>query len=90
MLTSNTAETGQSGLDFITAALKAGHKLTLYVRNPDKLPKEISDNENVTIVKGRLDDEDGLKKATSSGATVFVSFAGPVSRSKGTVRFSPL
>jgi hypothetical protein len=60
--------------------------LTLYVRNPDKLPADLSGNANVTVVKGTLEDEAGLHKVTASGATVFVSFAGPVSTSKGTVR----
>lgn len=39
----------------------------------------------MSVIEGTLEDEEGLKKAAVSGATVFVSFAGPVSSSKGTV-----
>jgi hypothetical protein len=69
-------------------ALEQGHSLTLYVRNPDKVPAEIKDNPKVTVIKGSLDDESGLEKAVNSGPTVFVSFAGPTFGSKGTVRLS--
>jgi hypothetical protein len=60
------------------------------VRTPSKVPKEISDNENVTIIQGTLEDEEGLKKAAACGASIFVSFAGPTYGSKGTVRPSLL
>ncbi|KAK5325778.1 hypothetical protein LTR93_003998 [Exophiala xenobiotica] len=76
--------TGQTGLDFCSMALEQGHSLTLYVRNPDKVPAEIKDNRKVTVIKGPLDDESGLEKAVTSGPTVFVSFAGPTFGSKGT------
>ncbi|KAI9733821.1 MAG: hypothetical protein M1818_007088 [Claussenomyces sp. TS43310] len=76
--------TGQSGLDFCTAALKDGYKLTLYLRNPSKLPAEISGNKDVTVVKGTLEDEAAVKQVIASGATIFISFAGPVGSSKGT------
>ncbi|KAH6980673.1 hypothetical protein BKA56DRAFT_550396 [Ilyonectria sp. MPI-CAGE-AT-0026] len=76
--------TGPSGLQFCSAALKEGHRLTLYIRNPAKLPSDISNNTNVTVIKGALDDESGLRLAISSGAKIFVSFAGPVANSKGT------
>jgi len=76
--------TGQTGLDFCHLALSQHHTLTLYARNPAKLPSTIADNENVTVIKGTLEDEDGLRKAVSNGAKIFVSFAGPVSRSVGT------
>jgi hypothetical protein len=66
-----------------------GHKLTLYVRSPSKVPKDISDNENVTIIQGTLEDEEGLKKAATSGASIFVSFAGPTYGSKGTACLIP-
>ena len=80
---------GQTGIDFCNAALPLGHKLTLYVRTPSKVPKEISDNENVTIIQGTLEDEEGLKKAAACGASIFVSFAGPTYGSKGTVCLIP-
>jgi putative NADH-flavin reductase len=77
---------GPSGLEFCKAALTQGHSLTLYVRSPDKLPAEITENANVSVVKGSLEDVPTFQQAATSGPTVFVSFAGPTSNSKGTVR----
>ncbi|PSS23445.1 hypothetical protein M430DRAFT_136392 [Amorphotheca resinae ATCC 22711] len=76
--------TGQTGIDFSNAALEAGHQLTLYVRNPSKVPENIKSHEKVSIVEGQLSDEEKLKQAVASGATVFVSFAGPTFGSTGT------
>ncbi|KAJ5131398.1 uncharacterized protein N7515_007437 [Penicillium bovifimosum] len=76
--------TGPSGLEFCKAALTQGHSLTLYVRSPDKLPAEITDNANVSVVKGTLEDVATFQQAAASGPTVFVSFAGPTSNSTGT------
>ncbi|KAK6063752.1 NmrA family protein [Seiridium cupressi] len=76
--------TGPTGVEFCTKALDEGHSLTLYVRNPDKLPAKISGNDAVTVIKGTLEDEASLEKAVTSGPTIFVSFAGPVMGSKGT------
>jgi hypothetical protein len=59
--------------------------LTIYARNPSKLPADIKGDDKVTTVEGQLDDEASLKQAVNSGAKVFVSFAGPVMDSKGTV-----
>lgn len=77
---------GQSGLDFCSAALQEGHTLTLYLRNPDKLPADIANNANVSVIKGTFDDVSGLERAAACGASVFISFAGPTANSKGTVR----
>jgi putative NADH-flavin reductase len=76
---------GQSGLDFCRAALQQAHQLTLYVRNPKKLPEDVKGNALVSVIKGTLEDESQLRRAITSGATVFVSFAGPTANSKGTV-----
>jgi len=78
--------TGQTGLDFCALALSPSHNhtLTLYVRNPSKLPEALTSNPNVTVIQGTFDDEAGLRKAASCGSDVFVSFAGPVARSTGT------
>ncbi|KAJ5894533.1 hypothetical protein N7495_006224 [Penicillium taxi] len=76
--------TGPSGLEFCKAALAQGQKLTLYVRSPAKLPAEISRDANVSVVEGTLEDTSSFQRAAASGPTVFVSFAGPVSNSKGT------
>jgi hypothetical protein len=56
------------------------------VRNPSKVPENIKSHEKVSIVEGQLSDEEKLKQAVASGATVFVSFAGPTFGSTGTVR----
>lgn len=77
---------GLSGLEFCKTALKKGHTLTLYVRSPNKLPTEISNATNVSVVKGTLEDMSSFQHAAASGPTVFVSFAGPGVNSKGTVR----
>lgn len=77
--------TGLTGIAFCNSALKAGNQLTVYARNPSKLPAEIKDHGKVAIEQGQLDDQASLKKAVDGGATVFVSFAGPVMSSpKGT------
>lgn len=77
---------GLSSLEFCKAALAQGHKLTLYVRSPAKLPAEISNHVDVSVVQGTLEDMSSFQLAAASGPTVFVSFAGPVMNSKGTVR----
>jgi hypothetical protein len=55
------------------------------------VPAAIKDDSKVTIIEGSFSDEEGLKKAAASGATIFASFAGPTAGAKGTVsksRFS--
>ncbi|KAH8723584.1 hypothetical protein GQ44DRAFT_685095 [Phaeosphaeriaceae sp. PMI808] len=76
--------TGPSGLEFCNAALTRGQALTLYVRNPSKLPTHIVNGAHVSVVKGTLEDISSFERAAASGPTVFVSFAGPVANSKGT------
>lgn len=41
--------TGLLGLMVVKEALSRDLKITLYVRNPQKLSKEITDNKNVTV-----------------------------------------
>ncbi|PVH78728.1 hypothetical protein DL98DRAFT_533636 [Cadophora sp. DSE1049] len=72
------------GLLFCEEALSQGHTLTLLVRNPSKLPSNIRTNSRVTVTEGQLNDETALRKVASSGASIFMSFAGPVAGSKGT------
>lgn len=81
--------TGICGLIFTRAAVEAGHHLTLYIRNPAKLPVDLSSNPNIHIIQGELGDTDGLKKAAACGADVFVSLAGPtLGKREGTVRLN--
>ncbi|KAK5058798.1 hypothetical protein LTR84_011062 [Exophiala bonariae] len=70
--------TGPSGLDFVHAALREGHTLTLYLRNAAKLPTEVKGNALVTVIQGQLDDQASLEKAASCGSQSVVSFLGPV------------
>jgi len=82
--------TGICGRLFTTAALEAGHKLTLYVRTPSKLGSEVSSNANVSIIQGEFNDAEGLKKAAACGADIFVCLAGPtLGKREGTVRIHP-
>lgn len=82
--------TGLCGRVFVEAALEAGHSLTLYVRNPVKVPANLKNNENVTVLQGELGDEEGLKRAAECGADVFVCLAGPtMGKKEGTVGSSP-
>jgi hypothetical protein len=73
------------GLQFCEEALSQGHQLILLVRNPPKLTDSLHSNAKVLIIEGELSDKKAIEKPTSSGASVFVSFAGPVAASKGTV-----
>lgn len=80
---------GICGLVFTEAALEAGHKLTLYVRTPSKIPAELSSNANLNVIQGELGDVEGLKKAAACGADLFVSLAGPtLGKREGTVSFN--
>jgi uncharacterized protein YbjT (DUF2867 family) len=78
--------TGLCGVIFIRAAVEAGHTLTLYVRTPSKLPADLSNHASVKVIEGELSDEDGLRRAASCGANIFVSLAGPtLGKREGTV-----
>lgn len=79
---------GPSGIAFVEEALKAGHELTVYARNPSKLPEEAQNNANVKIIKGTFDDMESASQALHTGATALVSFAGPGMPAKGTVHQS--
>jgi nucleoside-diphosphate-sugar epimerase len=79
--------TGICGIIFTRAALEAGHKLTLYVRTPSKIPSDLSSNTNLSLIQGELQDAKGLEKAASCGADIFISLAGPtLGKKEGTVR----
>jgi uncharacterized protein YbjT (DUF2867 family) len=79
---------GPSGLAFCNAALDAKHRLTLFVRNPSKVPQAIAQNTNAGIIEGGFDDMVALEAAAKCGADIFVSFIGPISGHKGTVSLS--
>lgn len=81
--------TGPSGLVFLDEALQAGHELTIFARNPSKLPSSASNNSRVHIIKGEFTDLEKAKEALGRGAEVLVSFAGPSLPNRGTVCQSP-
>ncbi|KAF8752799.1 Conserved hypothetical ATP binding protein [Rhizoctonia solani] len=55
--------TGEMGIILTRKALEAGHIVTVYVRNPAKLPEDIASHESIIVVKGELTDEDSLRHA---------------------------
>ena len=50
--------TGGTGIQLVKQALDAGHHVSVYVRNPDKL-NEIT-NSNLEKVKGELSEQDKI------------------------------
>lgn len=64
--------TGATGLAFITEALHAGHSVTAYVRNPDKLTVKDS---QLKIIQGALENSG----SHSAGHDAFVSTLGHTS-----------
>lgn len=72
--------TGVSGVVFIRYVLSlpdlSRPRLTLYVRNPSKLPEEVKSNREIRIVHGALTDSKALEDAMSENVTVVVSFLG--------------
>ncbi|PVH74505.1 NmrA family protein [Cadophora sp. DSE1049] len=75
--------TGPTGLLTVRKALEHKHIVTIYARNPSKIPKDISDVANVKIIGGDLMDVEGLSKAIE-GQDIIVSLLGPAGRVKGT------
>jgi hypothetical protein len=69
--------TGPSGKELITEALSRGHQITIYARNPAKLDESLHSNPNVTIIKGKVDDEDALRKAFQ-GQDAVLSILSPI------------
>lgn len=88
MLSSRTIsniKSGPSGIAFVEEALKAEHELTIYARNPSKLPENVQGDSKVTIIQGTFEDMEAAGKALHTGATALISFAGPGMPAKGTV-----
>ncbi|ODM19690.1 hypothetical protein SI65_04676 [Aspergillus cristatus] len=75
---------GAIGSKFCDMALDQGHRLTLLVRNPSKLPDTILHNENINVIEGTLDNEAAIDQASRCGADAFISFAGPSPGTTGT------
>ena len=59
--------TGGTGKHLVRKALDAGHLVTAYVRNPDKLDVA---HENLTVVKGEITDQDAVSAAIAGADAV--------------------
>jgi putative NADH-flavin reductase len=55
--------TGRTGLPFLAQALARGHRVTILVRNPSKLPPGLASHPNLRAVAGELDDADKMADA---------------------------
>jgi putative NADH-flavin reductase len=65
--------TGGVGHEVVTQALDAGHHVTAYVRNPDKLTVA---HPNLTVITGELTDREAVQRAVG-GADAVISALGP-------------
>lgn len=63
--------TGTTGLCATEAALKAGHKVTVLVRDPEKVPDSIKNQLN--IIKGNVLNYDDVLKAIKGASSVVVA-----------------
>ncbi|EJD02146.1 NAD-binding protein [Fomitiporia mediterranea MF3/22] len=68
--------TGAIGLLQIRDLLEAEHTVVVYARSPQKLPDDITNNPNVTVIKGELNDVDTIAMALE-GVEAVVSSLGP-------------
>ncbi|QRW10027.1 NAD(P)H-binding family protein [Ceratobasidium sp. AG-Ba] len=68
--------TGAMGIQIIYKALDADHIVTIYVRNPAKLPDDIASHESVIVNKGELTDEDSLRHSMRN-VDAIISNLGP-------------
>jgi len=65
--------TGGVGRELVSQALDAGHHVTAYVRNPDKLGLT---HPNLTVIAGQLTDREAVQRAVR-GADAVISALGP-------------
>ncbi|MBD3276369.1 MAG: NAD(P)H-binding protein, partial [Candidatus Marinimicrobia bacterium] len=56
--------TGRTGIPLIKQALENGHEITAFVRNPDKLPDDLTNR--VTIVEGDILNIEDVDKAVQN------------------------
>jgi putative NADH-flavin reductase len=52
--------TGATGLLFVQKALQHDHDLTLYARNPSKLPSELTSNPKLKVLPAALYTSDNM------------------------------
>jgi len=68
--------TGAIGILLIREALAASHTVVVYARSPQKIPEDLVNHEDVTIIQGGLTDVETLKRALE-GVHAVVSALGP-------------
>jgi putative NADH-flavin reductase len=68
--------TGPSGQCIIEEALSRNYTVTVYARNPSKLPENITSSPSVTLVKGSLSDIDAIRESLKNSDAV-LSALGP-------------
>lgn len=73
--------TGPTGLLTIEKALKSGHYVKAYARNPEKITFQ---HPSLVVVKGELDEYQKIEESIQ-GADAVVSLLGPKAKSKETV-----
>ena len=66
--------TGGTGLEIVKQGLQQGHKVTAFVRNPDKLAGVAHDN--LTTVKAELSDEGAMENAIKGQDAVMIALGG--------------
>ncbi|KAG9128315.1 hypothetical protein FRC07_001250 [Ceratobasidium sp. 392] len=69
--------TGPSGIQTCYYALRAGHQLVIYARNPSKLPADIAKHDDVQVIQGELTDRVALSSALE-GCNAVLSALGPI------------
>ncbi|CAG8978480.1 hypothetical protein HYALB_00005054 [Hymenoscyphus albidus] len=78
--------TGPLGVLIVKELLLRDIQTTLFVRNPSKLPSDITQNPKITVIEGTLESAPTTLHATLSNYTTIISTLGPVGlqRSKET------
>ncbi|RYP48451.1 hypothetical protein DL768_005653 [Monosporascus sp. mg162] len=72
--------TGPTGICLLRELLFRKHPTIAYVRNPSKIPSELSANPLLEIVKGEIDDVEALSLAVAKSSMI-LSLLGPSSSS---------
>jgi putative NADH-flavin reductase len=70
--------TGRTGLPLVTQALAAGHEVTAFVRNPNKLQ---INHAKLRMVQGELDDASAIETAIA-GKDAVLSALGPIPKGR--------
>lgn len=74
--------TGRCGRFVVEQALEAGHDVTVFVRNPERLGRERS---SLNVVQGEFTDSEAMRALMRTGFDAVVSAIGPVQLKPSTV-----